>query len=67
MKQKKNPKWPTQKIEFFKIADSQTFLPVFELMLDSLSTIKVEPHQCPSHQLILLTQGPINEIFTKKY
>ena len=26
------------------------FLPVFELMSDSLTTIKVEPHQCSSHQ-----------------
>ena len=34
------------------------FLPVIELMLDSLTTIKVEPHQCPMHQ-------PIHEIFTK--
>ena len=24
-----------------------------------------KPHQCPSHQPILLTQRPINEIFTK--
>ena len=38
------------------------FLAVFELMLDSLTTIYVEPHQCPSHQSILLTQGPIHEI-----
>ena len=43
------------------------FLPVFELMLDSLTTIEVEPNQCPSHQLILLTQGPIHEFFMKKY
>ena len=41
------------------------FLPVFELMSDSLTTIKVEPHQCPSHQSFLLTQGPIHEIFSK--
>jgi hypothetical protein len=33
------------------------FLPVFELKLDSLTIIWVEPHQCPSHQSILLTQG----------
>jgi hypothetical protein len=38
------------------------FLPVFELTSDSLSTIEVEPHQCPSHQSILLTQGPIHKI-----
>ena len=43
------------------------FLPVFELMSDSLTTIWVEPLQCPSHQSILLTQEPIHEIFTKKY
>jgi hypothetical protein len=43
------------------------FLPVFELMSDSLMTILVEPNQCPWHQSILLTQGPIHEIFIKKY
>ena len=43
------------------------FLPVFELMSDSLTTIQVEPHQCPLHQSILLTQGPIQEIFAKKF
>ena len=43
------------------------FLTVFELMSDSLTVIQVEPHQCPSHQSILLIQGPIHEIFTKKY
>ena len=34
-------------------------------MSDSLTTIKVEQNQCPSHQLILLTQGPISEILAK--
>ena len=43
------------------------FLPVLELMSDSLTAIYVEPNQCPSHQSILLTQGQIHEIFTKKY
>ena len=43
------------------------FLPVFELMSDSHTTIKVEPHQCPSHQSILHIQGPITEILMKKY
>ena len=38
------------------------FLPVFELMSDSLTTI----YQCPSNQSILHIQGPIPEIFTKK-
>ena len=38
------------------------FLPVLELMFDSLTTIQVEPHQCPSHQSILHIQGPIPEI-----
>ena len=38
------------------------FLSVFELTSDSLTTIYIEPHQCPSHQSILLTQGPIHEI-----
>ena len=43
------------------------FLPVFELTLASLTAIWVEQNQCPLHQLILLTQGPIHEIFMKKY
>ena len=43
------------------------FLPVFALMSDSLTAIKVEINQCPLHQSILLTQGPIHEIFIKKY
>ena len=43
------------------------FLPVLDLMSDSLMTILVEPKQCPSHQSILLTQGPIHQIFTKKF
>ena len=37
-------------------------LAVLGLLSDSLTTIKVEPHQCPLHQSILLTQGPIHEI-----
>ena len=36
-------------------------------MLGSLTAIWVKPHQCPSHQSILLIQGLIHEIFTKKY
>ena len=43
------------------------FLPVFELTLASLTAIWVEQNQCTLHQLILLTQGPIHEIFIKKY
>ena len=39
------------------------FQGVFELMSDSLMTIKIEPHQCPSHQSILLTQGMFSIIF----
>ena len=27
--------------------------------------IQVEPNQCPSHQSILLTQGPIHEILAE--
>ena len=41
-------------------------LPVFELMSDSLTIIEVKLHQSLSQQLILLTQGPMNEIFEKK-
>ena len=47
--------------------DFLCFLAVFELMSDSLTTIYVEPDQCPSHHAILLTQGRICEIFTKKF
>ena len=43
------------------------FLAVFELMSDSLMAIYVELHRCPSHHSILLTQGPIWEIFAKKF
>ena len=38
------------------------FLAIFELMSDSLAAIQVEPHQCPLHHSILLSQGPIHEI-----
>ena len=41
------------------------FLPVFELMSDSLTAIWVEPNQCPSHHSILRTQGPIHEILAE--
>ena len=47
--------------------DFLCFLAVFELMSDSLTTIYVEPDQCPSHHAILLTQGRICEIFMKKF
>ena len=30
-------------------------------------TLWKSPHQCPLYQSILLTQGPIHEIFMKKY
>ena len=43
------------------------FLPVFGLMSDSLTATKVKTNQCPSHQSILLTQGPNHENFMKKY
>ena len=43
------------------------FLAVFELLSVSLTAIYVELHQCPSHHSILLTQGPIWEIFAKNF
>ena len=43
------------------------FLPVFELMSDSLTATYVEPHQCPSHQSILLTKGQIHEFFAEDF
>ena len=36
-------------------------------MLASFTATWVEQNQCPLHQSILLTQGPIHEIFMKKY
>ena len=51
----------TQKMHFFPVLDLTSLQP------DSLTTIKVKPHQCPLHQFTLLTQGPIPEIFVKKY
>ena len=43
------------------------FLPVLGLMSDSLTTILVESHWCPSNQFILQTQGPILLNFAKRY
>ena len=43
------------------------FQAIFELMSASLTATWVEQNQCPLHQSILLTQGPIHEIFIKKY
>ena len=43
------------------------FLPVFELTLVSLTATWVEQNQCPLYQSILLTKGPIHEIFMKIY
>ena len=43
------------------------FQAVFALMSDSLTTIQVELDQCPLHQSILLTKGPVCEIFAKKF
>ena len=39
------------------------FLPVFELISESLTAIQIEPHQCSSQQSI--TQGPIHEILAE--
>ena len=44
-----------------KVACDQSIL---RLMSHCLTTIEVEPGQCPSHQSILLIQWPICEIFT---
>ena len=41
------------------------FLTVFELMSDSLTAMLVEQNQCPLHQSILLSQGPIHEILAE--
>ena len=43
------------------------FQAIFELMSASLTATWVEQNQCPLHQSILLTQGPIHENFMKKY
>ena len=40
-----------------KVAHNRLCFPaIFELMSDTLTTIYVEPDQCPSHHAILLTQ-----------
>ena len=56
-----------QKLKNSQKVPKKHFLAVFELLLDSLTATYVEPHQCPSHHSILLTQGPIWEIFAKKF
>ena len=43
------------------------FYAIFGLMSASLTAKLVEPNQCPSHQSILLTQGPIPLNLAKKY
>ena len=43
------------------------FLAVFELLSDSLTAIYIDLHRCPLHHSILLTRGPISEIFAKKF
>ena len=73
-------KWQPKKCKTLELILSENPLPVdpkgqgsieginvAQLMLDSLTTILVEPYWCPSHQYILLTQGPIPETFAKKY
>ena len=42
--------------------DFWCLLAIFELLSDSLTTTSVEPNQCPSHQSILLTQGPVSSL-----
>ena len=59
-------KWIHRRFSQFSKSTKNAFLPVFELTSDSLMTIWVEPHQFPSHQSILLIQGPIHEIFAEK-
>ena len=41
------------------------FLPVSDLISDRLTTTWIKPHQCPSHQFVLLAQGLIPEIIVK--
>ena len=48
-----------QKLKNSQKVPKMHFLTVFELLSDSLTAIYVELHQCPSHHLILLTQGRI--------
>ena len=43
----------------------KTFFACYWAFVRQLPAIKVDPHQFPSHQSILLIQGPIHEIFTK--
>ena len=50
-------------LSFAKAICQQCFLTAYS----RVTTIYIEPNQCPSHQSILLTQGPIHENFMKKY
>ena len=52
---KENPKRPTQNL-FFQNTKNSIFS-CFRFTSDSLTTIYVEPHQCPSHQFLLFTQS----------
>ena len=63
----KKLKWRLKKGKTSLKTQKMHSLPVFKLTLASLTAIWVEQNQCPSHQSILLTQGPIHEIFMKKY
>ena len=45
-------------LSFAKAICQQCFLTAYS----RVTTIYIEPNQCPSHQSILLTQGPIHEI-----
>ena len=56
-----------QKLKNSQKVPKMHFLAVFELLSDSLTAIYIELHRCPSHHSILLTQGPISEIFAKKF
>ena len=69
---KKISKWPTQRKKgFSKLPILNIFLWNFNgLVLGLVGLIDVKgidvPYQCPSPQSILLIQGPVHEIFTKK-
>jgi hypothetical protein len=59
--------WGCQKLKNSQKMHFLYFWAVFELLSVSLTAIYVELHQCPSHHSILPTQGPIWEIFAKKF
>ena len=52
--------------KMFRVGDfwleTRVIVKTFELMMERITTVLIEPHQVPWHPSILLTQGPMHEI-----